>query len=462
MKSVKIMLVLMMISMPWTFFDVGSIGTFGLLLPEVMMMVSMLGMVYLAITNARQFVIPKTAIMVFVVATSISVVLSAFIPIFSGESHKVIQALKTSAHFLFLWSFALVACVTRITWNEWKPALQATAIQSLLIAAYGIYQIPARAFDLPLGWIDVTNVNFLAKSDALGTEIGQLALRFGSFYRATSIFSEPSTLALYSSGILSIVFFAPLIGAKPIFTSRTLVTVIIVVNVLALFVTFSLTGALLVGAMTCYAIYVHPRKVLPRFLVTAVITGTLLFGIDQVLQNSTGVSVLDLFGTRISNIVEGKTQDDMSEIEGESYLQRSGDFEVAFDAFLESPVLGVGPGNFSFSQSGRRHNSPYPSTAWGSVLAEHGIIGLCIHGALLTTLLFGAHRFCRVSLTHVDPEANQILPIVPFRVIILIFVGLTGNLFVSNFLWIEVAMAASILQDSSRRNGWHEEVTVYA
>jgi len=377
--------------------------------------------------------------------------ISAIQPLLGGSYSEILQAIKTSLHFYSLWAFAIVCIVARVTADEWLPALRLSAIQSLGIASYGLYQIPARAFGWPGGWIEITNSNYATKVDSFAVDTTQLALQFGDFFRATSIFSEPSSLALYSATILSLVAVPWLTGTKPIIQSRALVSAIIIINLLALFVTFSLTGLMLLAIIIATCLYVRPRRVLNRLVVGVLVASVGIVAADIKIHEELGVSVLDLFGRRISSIASGKAAVSESEIVGESYTQRTSDYQTSYEAFLESPYIGVGPGNFSNSQAGRRHNSPYPSTTWGSVLAEQGILGILTFGGLMVVLLVGSIQLLRHRGVDGENLTAGIHVIVPVRVLILIFVGLTGNNFVSNVLWIDVGLIASIILDEGRR-----------
>ncbi len=460
MTSVKFLLGVTLVLMPWVFFDILTIGTFGLILPEACMMAVILWLTFLLITGKRPWHLPQSSVFYLLMGVGVIVGISAIHPLVGGSYGEIVQAIKTSMHFYALWAFAAVCIVARVTTDEWLPALRLSAIQSIGIAAYGLYQIPARAFGWPGGWIEITNANYATKIDSFAVDTTQLALQFGDFFRATSIFSEPSALALYSATSLSLVAVPWLTGTKPIIASRALVATIIIINLLALFVTFSLTGVMLLTIMLATCLYVHPRRVINRLIVGVLVASVGIVAADFKIQEDVGVSVLDLFGRRISSIATGKAAESESEIEGESYTQRTSDYEKSYEAFLESPVIGVGPGNFSNSDAGRRHSVPYPSTTWGSVLAEQGMLGILAHGGLMAVLLFAGVQLIRRRGDGTENTMTGLHVIVPVRVLILIFVGLTGNNFVSNVLWIDVGLIASIILDEGRRQNRLVEHTI--
>lgn len=460
MASMKFLLAVTFVLMPWVFFDIVTIGTFGLTLPEACMMMVIIWTIHQVVTGKRRWYVPESPVFYMLMGVGIIVGLSAIYPLLHGSYAEIIQAIKTSLHFYSLWAFAVVCILARVTTDEWMPALRLSAIQSIGIAGYGLYQIPARAFGWPGGWIEITNANYSTKMDPLAVGGAQLALQFGDFFRATSIFSEPSALALYSTTILTIVAVPWLIGTQPVLRSRALVTTIIIMNLLALFVTFSLTGVMLLMIIVVMCLFVRPRRVLNRLLIGFVVAAIGIVAVDFKIQDDVGVSVLDLFGRRITSIVSGKAAESESEIVGESYTQRTSDYEKSYEAFLESPIVGVGPGNFSYSDAGRRHSEPYPSTTWGSVLAEQGMVGLLTYGGFMAILLLAGVRLIRERGTDADGMLSGIHVIVPVRILILIFVGLTGNHFVSNVLWIDVGLAASIILDEGRRQNRLVEHTI--
>lgn len=426
-------------------FQLFAVGTFGVMPIEAWMALLFAWLPLYVLWQGEPLRIPLTPEMGLSVAVWGIVLVSCIAPLFAADTEQVRQTIKTFAHFSFIWFFFMMLVCIRPDPDVWRRAMRWYAAATLIIVPYGLYQLPARAFDLPLAWLSVTNVSFKAKMDQ-SLEIGQLALQFANFFRVTSIFSEPSGLAAYVGIILAIVLVPVVRKGHGVFRRSWVSSAAIIMCVLALLTAFSLTGIMLAGVVLLLIGILHTRKITGRMVGYVAIGAVVVVIADQIINAYFEVSVLQLFAMRIESIVSGKAlAKEAGSLVGESLTQRTGDYEASYIVWMESPFLGVGPGNFAFSQYGRAYSQPYPSTLYGSLLAEQGALGLGLVVAFFTVLFVVSLRLYldwnkRTDLHDTYPAVDAMASIAPFLAAIIMFVSFTGNMFVHAFLWMEIAL----------------------
>jgi O-antigen ligase len=343
--------------------------------------------------------------------------------------------------------------------SEWVKALKVHFVLAFAICLFAAYQLAARAFDLPLAWIEITNASY--KKGAQDPDaIVQLALSFSNFYRATSIFSEPSSLAIYAGMNLSMLLAAFFRGTRSIIRSQWFFVASMLVAVLAMFLAFSLTGIMVVGVTLVLLSILYGTAALRRLLPFLLIIIAVIGIADRVVNSIVDVSVLELFSTRIESLVTGKAQaEESGAIVGESVTQRTGDYRVSFEAWQEAPVMGVGPGNFGNSVAARYYNSRYPSTTYGSVLSELGIVGLVILVLFFTTMLRESLRVGRSSVSDTT-DTDILTPVLSVIALIVIFVAFNSNLLVSAYFWLYAALVCSGISAADRQAGTEHAITI--
>ncbi|MFW6232548.1 MAG: hypothetical protein ACOC4D_00750, partial [Bacteroidota bacterium] len=289
--------------------------------------------------------------------------MSGFTPLVEGNSREMIQYFKTTSHFLFVVGIVLVFMLYPIKSEYWYRIVQLWLIISIFINLFGVYQIFARIYDLPLAWLKYTNISIVSRYEGINLDdVDQLSLRFGDFYRATSIFSEPSALSAWNVFIM-IFLIIPYIQKKKSFIESKLINGIIFVSSLAsLFLTFSMTG-LYTFSMIILAVFLIERNINRlKVLVWIGIGAVFLVLIDELTADYFNLSVMERFYTRVSSIFRYIGGEE-NFIAGESFSTRVGNGIRSIRMWLDNPILGSGMGltayhdhiNLGFSDFGMLH-----------------------------------------------------------------------------------------------------------
>lgn len=426
-------------------FQLFAIGSFGVMTVELWMGLLFLWLPIHLVWQGKPLRVPMTIEMGLSVAVMGIVLLSCLSPLLSADTGHASQTIKTFVHFLFIWLFFMVLVCMEPDEHDWRRALRWYAAAALIIVPFGIYQLAARAFDLPLAWLSVTNVSFKAKMDE-SLEIGQLALQFANFYRVTSIFSEPSGLAAYCAVVFAVVVVPVVRKGHGVFRQSWTSTAVMIMCVIAFLTAFSLTGIMLCGVTLVLLMIMHKAKITRRMVSILLASVLVVVASDAVIKTYFEVSLLELFAMRIESIVTGKAiSKEAGSLVGESLTQRTGDYEASFRVWLESPVLGVGPGNFAFSDFGKTYNQPYPSTLYGSLLAEQGLIGVSLMIAFYVALFVVSWKLyyrwhAMKDLHDRHPAMDTLASVLPFLTAIIMFVSATGNMFVHAILWLQICL----------------------
>ena len=438
------------------FFNLAAFGTFGILPIEGAFCLAAVYTLYHAVWRGRQLRMPSKTYLYLILAVWGVVALSSASTIIQGDRLLVIQSLKTFSHFTFIVGTALILLLLPLESHHWRNALRFHFFVSFLIMVFGLYQLPARILNLPLGWVEFSNVNFMRGIEE-ADPMTQLALMYGNFYRATSLFNEPSALAVYG-GTSLIMLIVPLFRrGTHILHNRTFIWFSVVLTTIAVFLTFSLTGVMILCASAVLLIVLYRQSVV-KGLTVALVVGTALIGAaDFVVYKTTDTSVLSLFAQRITSIASGRAADDEADaVEGESLTQRIADYKTSVEIWRESPILGVGPGNFSNSKFGRYHNSEFPATTYGSSLAELGLIGCTVVTIFLIAMYVGTQKeernWTRSSIDKGN-DIDALAIVLPFKALIIIFVGITGNFLVTGVFWFDVVFLVSCVSAVRRAMG---------
>ncbi|HRK60515.1 MAG TPA: hypothetical protein PLI74_12785 [Candidatus Kapabacteria bacterium] len=196
---------------------------------------------YSIVWKGEPFIVPPFPVLLWLSGLTLAVFLSAMIPLLSSNAEMQLQWIKTTLHYIYVLILGVAIIGSNFTINDIYKAYKIHIYFSVLVSTFGIYQLFARAFDLPFAWITMsTNTNLARGMDF--KEWGQLSLNYGSFFRATSIFSEPSTFAGYTAQILSLLFTTISQTSAQFVNNKLFWWLIVIVNLVGLLLAFSLTG----------------------------------------------------------------------------------------------------------------------------------------------------------------------------------------------------------------------------
>ena len=380
------------------------------------------------------------------------VLLSALQPVFAGDGY--IQFLKTFSHWVFVWLFAVICAGIDDKRSLMTNAVRAYMLWGLPVALFGVYQVIARAFDLPLAWLDVTNVSvyYARGGDAEYGWSGQLALQFENFFRATSIFSEPSVLATYMTICMMYLLVPALQGRPMFFKSKVLNWSLAAAYSGALLMTFSLSGFAGVAMLVVALLLFERGKRRFRLFLAIGVFAVLLIVMDAVLQPITQVSVLELFGQRIGGIVGSSPHPYAEGISGESVDTRTLSMMTGFEIWMQYPLTGVGIGLFSTAEPARLNNVLFSDSTFFSVLGELGSFGILVFLGLMASA-FVAVIYWNKRSAQFSVDTYRLLGVMPYFLLLNLVHGLVSNSFVMAALWISFGIVVFTVNAAWREAG---------
>jgi O-antigen ligase len=381
----------------------------------------------------------------------IMILATAFISVIptleSFNAVRVLDFTKSFSHLFFLSAFALITCFFRIEIKVWDNIIKSWIILAIFLNLFGIYQIIARAYNLPLAWIAYNNVSLINSftDDGSGFTLGQLSLSFGSFFRATSIFSEPTALAGFNSLILGLII-APIIrGTKHFIKSKFVLYFSLVITLIGLFLTFSITGAACVGAILLTIFLVEKGRKKYRIVIIAAFAIVLIGIADVIVNEYLDASVLELFNSRISSMFAGKDAKGVESTAGDSNAERALHNYQAINLWQKHPIFGTGIGQMASDRTlplGNVENSFF------AVLVETGIFGALSFLAFFISMFCIAVRINRTYSVKKD-KSDEFMRMTGVLLYILavqsVINFLSGNNYITPNLWIIIAIVTSVI-----------------
>jgi len=379
----------------------------------------------------------------------LSVYLSGIGLFFWASEESYLQFIKTILHFTYVGLFGIVVLAIDISYKTIYYSIKTLLISSIFINAYGIYQLFARIFFLPFAYFQVENDSFLTRdfSKEFG-EAQQVVLNFDNFYRATSIFSEPLALAWFN--IFCLVFLITPYFSKnqELINNKALKVIVLVLLIIGLFLSFSLTGVVLIVLLLTSIIIIEKiqkTRVFKAFISVVVV----LFATDSIQQQFTGVSVSGLFVQRISGLLSiGEKGVNMTY--GESAPDRINSISNATNLFLEQPITGIGAGNTYYYPTS---TSRFAQSSFFHILSEGGLVGI-------TALMFLFYHLIKAmnflkNNRHLHRRDKPILASLAtgsyYLGILIIFTTIfTGNQIGNYSFWYNLAVLLIIYRESMK------------
>ncbi len=449
-----LVLIILFITSTLAAFQVFAIGTYGVA-PAIIALALFYAFFFKRIiwNGDKLQYHPNISSILLIIIISV-VLISGITPLIGVNTYEISQFLKTSFHFLFLTIFTLICCFYRIENFRWRTVFRVFLVVSLLINIFGIYQVVARAFDLPFAWIQLTNESLTARGTAVGFDpYKQLALQFENFYRATSIFSEPSFYASYNI-IVMIFLIIPLLKTKSgLIKSNTVKILILIFSVAALFLTFSLTGLLSFTVLTITVFFIERSKRLNYFIYFLAGTVFVIMITDSLMKDVTNVSVANLFMDRIERISKSSKIGTES-MNGESVNVRVDYQQQAYDIWQQYPILGCGIGLVGYN---KKVHLIYADTALTQVLAETGIVGIFFYVSFFAAVLLLVLRLnilCNKSdvLDDVDKCLAGCCLYLSIHLTIINFI--TANNFITPISWLYFGFIFSVMNNTYSKLGY--------
>jgi hypothetical protein len=439
------LIILLFIAYYTTQYQLFSISTYGFSGVDLFLLIIYILFLKEALLDNKEFKIKWKPHLTFFFIIIIASILSGFYPVISGNANFTGQYFKSCIHFIFLLFFPAMMSFYPVKMITWTRIVQIWLIIGIIINVFGVYQIFARAYDLPLAWIDYTNISIVSRDAEAIETYRQLALKFEDFYRATSIFSEPSALATFN--LYLIVFIAaPYAQMKRMFfSSRIMNIILIVTTILGLFFTFSLTGLLGAFVIISLIIIIELNKRVIKIMSYVGAAFLIIILADVIVEPYINISVRDLFSDRISGIY-GYSSGKSETIEGESFFGRASNASVSVSITQISPLTGVGIGNFGNTTQNKAVG--FSEFSFLSAFAETGFLGGVSYCLYFLFLFFttGRYLYRKKDYLILDSNESRLAGITFYLMIIQIIINfVTGNNFISFWSWLPLAMIHSII-----------------
>lgn len=413
----------------------------------------------------KQFLIDKRKFIIVDKKVAIPILLILFAVTFSGVGllfwagrDSYIQFLKTFLHFTFVALYALVALAVEINYKTIFNILKVYLYSSILINLYSIYQLVARIYGLPLAYIDITNISFQTREfDREVGEYTQVVLNFENFYRATSIFSEPSALAWFNIYCL-IIILIPLLSHNMLFIKQKwLLYVTLALTVISLFLTFSLSGLLLISFLVFSIVIFEKIRMIKLFSISLAVI-VLLSITDMIQMNYTEISVSELFYSRISGLLSDQTKGNKM-TEGESAPDRIESIQNATKLFLDYPLTGIGSGNTYYYPTSTKR---FTHSSFFHLLAETGVIGgfaflFLAYYFFKIVLYLNKHRYRFIESS---PELATLQSFAIYLTLIVFFSNFFIGGAVGNYgFWLEAGLVIIIYRQTVKEVEKEDEVS---
>ncbi|GEM_PF-3022156 len=399
--------------------------------------------------NGDSFTIEKKYFVLCLYAMPVICLLSAINPMFLNfDNLNVVQYLKSSTNFIYCVSFAILCSGLKIPINLWINGLRALVLFSIPINFFGIYQLFARVYDLPLKQLEYNAVSFITKLENPEGLPTQLALSFENFYRATSVFSEPSYLAMYNSTVLMICMVSAFLGSRLIVQNKTLLWSIAIIAIIGNFLTFSLTAVVTILTYVGFLFLIeHGAKKKMKIIYSMIFLFILLIPINFLIEDISKISLFDLFEQRISSVA---TFNQNETISGESFFYRASTMNLALSIWKDSPFFGVGSGMFFYYSP--MYYPPYYGTiiytdsGFIQALSEWGILGLVFFFGFIFALLLSSKQERKNFKNPQDTDYTFLLYLLPYFGLMMFWLNTSQNSLISRIFWLYAGCSISLFK----------------
>jgi len=441
------LLILSFLVYPFDGFMLFSISGYGVKIIDVVLLLLYVFFVIELITDKKKIVINNNIVLHFIILLIVSSILSGFYPLLSGNAEAILQYFKTLVHFIFVYFVVFVFYAHNFSENFWDKLIRILLIYSIFINIFGIYQLFARLYNLPLAWLPINNVSMVYRGMFDMSDITQISIQFMNLYRATSIFTEPSYYAIFLSSILIFQIVPYIRKQEPFIKNRCVNILILVLTIIALLATFSITAILCVLAIFLGLMIFEYRNFAKKFLVIVITSLIILIITDLIIKYYTETSPIELFYTRIEGIfktIEGSDR----QITGESFKYRTEIIKTGFEIWQKSPITGCGLGNFYLNQN---KNINFAHDILGNALSEMGLIGtIAILGIFFSIFYFLIKLYKNQYFIELTDSESRLLGVFLFIMI----QTTTVNFFSSSFLiyanlWLYVGIALYLINKIS-------------
>ena len=419
-------------------FQVFSLGSTAFTYCDCVIVAMILLIIKKTIWDGEELILAKNPVNYFLLIFILATVLSGLSPVFRGSGDEIKQFFKTSVHFYFTIMFFILNLFVKYKNEDWENVIKIFLIISIGVNIFGAYQIVARAFDLPLAWLQITNNSFTARSEDIDMDsLTQISLSFEGFFRATSIFTEPSALGAFNGLILTFLLIPFIQKQKMFFKSNFLNITIAVSAIMGMFLAFSLTGVTCLLIILLTILIFEKFKFLKGLIKSLIVAIILLIVVDQIVYAYSGTSVLALFTQRITGVFSIVLNEKSNSTPGESFGIRADNVTCMFNIWWHNPLFGTGFGLTSHSPY--NGGMAFADISIMAVLAELGLVGLVgFVGIFLTFFIIYSRFLLNRDYIKTLPESYQRLFQLNLYILMMYFIVnyVSGNQIFTMHSWI--------------------------
>ena len=364
----------------------------------------------------------------------------------------ITQFFKSYSHLVFVALFAIICFVYEIKPKVWEDVIKMWIVLSLIINIFAIYQLFARLFDLPFGWLELTNQSLTVRGD-LDKEIAsqQLALKFRNFYRATSVFSEPSTYAVNNLIMFAMMISPYFQGKPPYIKSKLFNTIAISFSLTGLFLSFALTAVLGIFLILSLIFFLYRNERVFKLILYIALGAAFIFISDSIIQKYTKISVYGLFEKRITSILETDKRTSEAMI-GDSFGERVKTAKMSVAIMERNPVMGVGLG---LTQYDPRFPYIYIDFSVLAVLAEMGVPAALVFLALYLGIFYNLYLLLKTKIP--DKDDTDIKRLIGTGIVFFVIIFQTNFLSANSLMtynhWFFMGMVLSLISSGNIKKG---------
>lgn len=303
---------------------------------------------------------------------------------------------------------------------------------AILVALFGMYQIPARLLGWPGGFLELSAV-----------QAGEMrTTEYAEYSRPSSVFAEPSWLGAYLADVFVLLLTTVLLRREGI--TKFEGTAMAVVGA-GFIITFSI-GAYATMIMALGAIFLTFPKSIPGKLRTVISASGAITGLavlTVVILQLTPVDFVSAVVTRVSPLVDLVFSGGAQGATGESLFRRLESIIIGLRIWTENPVFGAGAGNLMTASMQVLHESlPFTDSALVTLLAEQGVLGLAAWIAAIYLIFRYSHPFALSN-----PFVYGFRSVIVVRLFGTLFLGFLWGY----WLWLPIVL--TVLVSSSRSLG---------
>jgi len=343
----------------------------------------------LAVHRIRLRRSPVNKFVVFYIYTA----LFSAINLFNAERVQFVDFGTKAAQLLLVTTTFFVISSLPLSERELKNLLRTWFLIAFVVAAYAVYQLPARSYGWPFAYLALSNPSVAPggvqtgrafEFTASGVRTGR-RLRAIEYAQVSGFFREPTWLGSYL--LSALVLFGVLIlsgkGRAVLFRSSRLNRFFLSVLVLGLLLPVAL-GPYVSFAMTLGLMYMLRRSYRPK-IIKLVLLLLILLLLGGLLASAAGIDLLRAISARVGQLLSAIAQ---GSTEGTSLSVRLQRTLAALKVWASHPLLGVGLNNTQFYT----HGVMLTNNGWARLLSDQGMIGFIAMALVLWSLLWGLNR----------------------------------------------------------------------